>query len=406
MARVAPGVAEQIRSSPGSIVVQVQEASDHEAAAQALEAARPEIDRLALKGARTVERIPSGPFVMVVDRNDGRGRLLGVPAVVAAHLDAAGVGGTVACIDHGGLLTSPVWGLPALGPAVICRLFPPPPEIAEDPPTGIPAPWLDTAAAWLTHDLDPSHALWCEVGLVELSVAAGDLPAFLELQRRHRRSALVVAGRPRPDDTRQVVLAPSDVGWLCGDEQGRPVRAVALCSGPAQSHLALGAGGPGTVDRLPATVREIIEVARSLAAGLAYGFVDVTPSFLRFAGARHALEPFCDEAVFDGFAFQLLGPGHLDRLGGPPPGARPVAAGRIELAVPDLDRWVVEQVAAAAARPATRWSGATACEPVKRLLGPCLDLDGHVLRQERWDRVKRRRLDLEDLAVPEYRFDP
>jgi hypothetical protein len=29
-----------------------------------------------------------------------------------------------------------------------------------------------------------------------------------------------------------------------------------------------------------------------------------------------------------------------------------------------------------------------------------------VLRQERWERVKRRRLDLDDLAVPEYRFDP
>lgn len=404
--RIAADVARRIRRSPASVVLQVQDPSDADAAAAALEAARVEIDRLVLKGTRAVERIPSGPFVTVVDRNDGRDRLLAVPGVVAAHLEAAGVEGTLACIDHGGLLSSPLWGLPTLGPAVIGRLYPPPPEIVEDPPTGLPEAWLPEAAAWLVQGLDAQHPLWCEVGRVEFSLAARDLPAFLEQQRRHRRSVLVVAGRPRPGGGRGAALAPSDVGWLCGDEPGRPVRALALCSSPSQCHLAVGAGGPGTVDRLPRTLRELIDLARRLAGDLAYGFVDVAPSFLRFAGARHPLEPFCDEAVFDGFAFQMLGPGHLDRLGGSPPGARPAAAGRVELALPDLDRWVVDQATAAVTSPAGRWGHDQACEPLKRLLRPCLDVDGHALRQERWDRVQRRRLGFEDLAVPEYHFDP
>jgi hypothetical protein len=260
------------------------------------------------------------------------------------------------------------------------------------------------AATWLTHGLDPQHALWCEVGLVEFSLPAGDLPTFLEQQRRHRRSALVVAGRPRRDGGHEPAPTPMDVGWLCGDGPSRAVRTLALCTSPSQSHLALGAGGPGTTDQLPGIFDGLRALARHLAGDMAYGFVDLSPSFLRFAGARHPLEPFCDEAVFDGFAFQVLGPGHLDRLGGAPPGAQPVGVDRVELSIPDLERWVVEQAAAAAGAPC--WGGDTSCEPVKRLLQPCLELDGRALREERWDRVQRRRLDLEDLAVPEYRFDP
>jgi len=239
------------------------------------------------------------------------------------------------------------------------------------------------------------------VGLVEFSLPAGDVAAVLEQQRRHRRSALVVAARSRPEG----VIEPRDgVGWFGDTEAGWPVRALAICSGPAQSHLALGAGGPGSVGRLPLLFEGLRNLARRLAGDLAYGFVDLSPTFLRFAGASHPLEPFCDEAVFDGFPYQALGPGHLARLGGPPPGACPLSGGRVELSAGDLAAWIGE-VDHGAPEP-LGWRGGTRREPVQRVLGPCLGLDGASLRQERWERVQRRRLDLEDLAVPQYRFDP
>ena len=398
--RIAPDTEARILRSLGRVAIQVQETSDPEAAALALERARPDIGRFALRGTREVERIPSGPFVMVVDRDDGQRRMLEVPEVVAHHLEAAGIDGRVACIDHGGFLTSSLWGLATLGPAVICRLYPPPPEIEEDPPTGPPSHWVGEAATWLVEDLAPDHALWAEVGLVDLGLPAADAAAFLEQQRRHRRSPLVVAADPRPDDA-------ADHHGLCGDGTGsqgddRPVRAVALCSGPLSSHLALGAGGPGAEDDLVSLVEGFTVLARRLASDAAYAFVDVSPTFLRFAGASHPLELFCDEAVFDGYPYQVLGPGHLARLGGPPPGARPVAPGRVELAALDLPAWVAS---GAGIRPASPGNRAVRA-PMRSALAPCIDLDGHTLRQERWDRVKRRRLDLEDLAVPEYRFDP
>lgn len=401
--RISSDVEARIHRSPGRIVLQVQEASDPEAAAAALESARPAIERHALKGTGDVERIPAGPFLTATDRDDGRRRMLAVPGIVAAHLEAAGITGRIACLDQGGLLTSPLWGLPALGPAIIGRLYPPPPAIAEDPPSVVPEGWARHAATWITEGLDADHQLWAEVGLVEFSLAARHAAAFLDQQRRHRRTALVVAGRPRPA-TATAPAVPADVGWLCGDEPGRPVRAAALCSGPVQSHLALGAGGPATAEAVPSIVTGLSELIRRVADGLAYGFVDVAPTFLRLAGAKHAFEPFCDEAVFDGFPYQVLGPGHLDRLGGPPPGAEPIAGGRVELAVPGLHGWLGEEARAIARDPlgARRTAG---CEPVKRLLRPCLDLDGEALRDERWERVQRRRLDLEDLAVPRYSFD-
>jgi len=399
--RIAPDVEARIRRSPGRVVLQVQGSSDPERAAAALDRARPDLNQLAHKGTREVERIPSGPFVMVVDREDGRKRLLAVPRVAAGHLEAAGVDGTLACIEHGGFLTSPLWGLPTLGPAMSCRLYPPPPEMAEDPPTGIPEGWLDETAAWVTEGLEADHALWAEVGLVEFSLPARDLPPFLEQQQRHRRRALVVAAGSRPEG---LTDPADDVRWFCGDDQGRPLRALALSSGPLQSHLALGAGGPGAAPHLPAIFDGFTSLARRLAADLAYGFVELAPTFLRFTGASHPLEPYCDEAVFDGFPYQALGPGHLARLGGPPPGARPLEGGRIELAVGHLSEWISEAEGGATAR--LGWRGGTQRDPALRLLRPCLDLDGANLRQERWERVQRRRLGLEGLAVPQYRFDP
>jgi hypothetical protein len=54
------------------------------------------------------------------------------------------------------------------------------------------------------------------------------------------------------------------------------------------------------------------------------------------------VDEFCDEIVLDAFPYQVLGPGHLARLGGVPAGARAVAAGRVELAVGEPASWLID----------------------------------------------------------------
>lgn len=47
----------------------------------------------------------------------------------------------------------------------------------------------------------------------------------------------------------------------------------------------------------------------------------------------------CDEIVLDGYWHQLLGPGHLARLGGPPEGSVPIGNGWASLTVGEPEVW-------------------------------------------------------------------
>jgi hypothetical protein len=48
--------------------------------------------------------------------------------------------------------------------------------------------------------------------------------------------------------------------------------------------------------------------------------------------------------------YQILSPGHLDRLGGAPPGAVPLRDGRVELTVGEPEQWLPGHPDAAAIR--------------------------------------------------------
>jgi hypothetical protein len=56
----------------------------------------------------------------------------------------------------------------------------------------------------------------------------------------------------------------------------------------------------------------------------------------RRPGAEHVPDLLVPEAMW----FQVLSPGHLERLGGPPPGAEPLADGRIGLTVGEPEQWL------------------------------------------------------------------
>lgn len=106
----------------------------------------------------------------------------------------------------------------------------------------------------------------------------------------------------------------------------------------------------------------MIEFARSFAGEVAYAFAAVEVDFGRFVYEQYVpdwavegdgaspmsssfMEMLLDEIVLDGFPYQILGPGHLRRLGGMPAGARALEQGRFEVSVGNPEDWLLEQSA-------------------------------------------------------------
>ena len=127
-------------------------------------------------------------------------------------------------------------------------------------------------------------------------------------------------------------------------------------------------------------IDEFKELGRRASAGLAYACLDFgswnfprQSSWSWFSqGGEHAeiLEPLYDEFVPDGYHWQILGPGHVRRLGRVPAGAANLPDDRIELTLGEPVDWLNE----------TRAAG-------RGLLAPCLFTDSYAstLRTARWE---------------------
>jgi hypothetical protein len=57
-------------------------------------------------------------------------------------------------------------------------------------------------------------------------------------------------------------------------------------------------------------------------------------------GPRPAVEQLCDILVPDALWYQILSAGHLEPLGGPPPGSVDLPDGRVELAIGEPEQWL------------------------------------------------------------------
>ncbi|HSH60172.1 MAG TPA: hypothetical protein VK988_11130, partial [Acidimicrobiales bacterium] len=142
--KVARGVLSRIRSYPDNIVIQVQGASDPEAAAAALARAGKEIanldagwrsapnlgptDRNNPQYVSPVLPTGTGPFIQVDGGHVPYQTLRAIPDIVVRHLVEAGVAeATVASPKEGGPLTEMFASGRGPSPAVVLRLFPPPP---------------------------------------------------------------------------------------------------------------------------------------------------------------------------------------------------------------------------------------------------------------------------------------
>jgi hypothetical protein len=304
--RVAPGAANLICDHADGFVLQVTEASDLDAAVAALAQARLEIAALAGEvrhehDAPVISNAvlgPNGPLLRVARLGVSDDSLVGIPDLVARHLEAAGVAeATVTCPEPGGRLDR----LDTCPNAVILRLFP----VPQGEAGVLPASWLDIACEWVLGDLAPGDTVPLRLLAVEFDVKVADAPAVVHQASSGRAWCDVVNGNL--------------------DER---IRTASITFGRAP-HVALAAGGPACDSQaLLARFELLAEVARELAGEVTYACLDVETTFEGVglglpntgwrdqggASPNHVAGRLSDQLVPDVFPLQILGPRHLERL--------------------------------------------------------------------------------------------
>ena len=318
--KVAAGLRTAIRRSPGSILVQIQRATDPGLAAAALARARDDIAQLdggwqSSPGLRPGDRngptylspvvdAPSGALLYVDGGHTPSDLLETIPEIITARLEQAGVRDALVSSPAS---QGPLSDLDLLPRAVVLYLYPPPLVDGRGRPRAIvPDRWLDEVWSWLTATARDGQVL-AEV-IAQFTLDASEGASAFQLARR-ARAGTFVAG---------------DVTARVRGVHGRFI---------GSECLALAAGGPASTDEeLLTELAGLIQQARSLAADVAYAFIAVEPCFALFSALDCGTEWYrtggappqsvrdgADEIVLDGFHYQLLGPRHVDRVGAASP---------------------------------------------------------------------------------------
>jgi hypothetical protein len=275
----------------------------------------------------SVVNAPGGPLVLVENLAADAEVLAAIPDVIVRRLEKAGLEyATVEVPLRGGKLDV----LDTTAHAVVLRLFPRPRGRA----TALPPDWLDIAGEWVTGDLSDDEIVRLRVLGVEFDVPASEVSAVVHECGLAKAWCDAVNG---PLDDR-VRIASVTFGRL--------------------PHLALAAGGPG-VDHagLVARFRLLQEIARELAADVAYGCIDFEPTF---EGLALGLSPagwqtqggappnviareLIDTHVPDAFPYQVLGPGHVASLGEIGFAYEALGDGRIEITLDEPESWLPDR---------------------------------------------------------------
>lgn len=342
--RIGPEVERRIREEGDDFVIQIQGAREHEAAIEAMRRAMVDISNLdggwqSAHGLRPEDRngpalvtevMPagSGPFILI-DCGDMPAALCQtIPELVVARLREQGVDDAVVATPERHEPTAVSLREPWR--AIVLRLFPPPlphPEHAD-----IPDAWLARACRWVVGDLPPEHELRGDVGGMEFPLRAADALTFLLRCRAERNMVASVAT----------------------EADGRVRACWAGFRGLVPSLALGGGGGRAGESELLQTFERLRDVARSFAPELAQAVIGVEPGFMFDSGCNEewyrehggasdlAIEPLCDRYLFDAFAYQVLGPGHIEQLGGVPPGAVALPGRRVELLIGEPAAWMLD----------------------------------------------------------------
>ncbi|MFC0028706.1 hypothetical protein ACFFMM_04110 [Micromonospora chaiyaphumensis] len=262
-------------------------------------------------------------------------QVLAVPDLLLAELRRAGVGDAEVGVAHPGDLDN----RPGLTPAVRAYLRGPVAAPFGDVPAGPPVALLDLAAGWVAR-----HS----VGRLSLVVFGVETALPAETAPGVARSALATAGQ-----TTTVSLVAD----------GAPVAAATV--GTAMRDAAPAAAltlAPAT----PESMRELRELLRAHADTVIWAGVAAEPDARRLLdhGWAARAEPgqaqppdvamLADLLVPEPMWYQVLSAGHLERLGGPPPGALPLPGGRVELTVGGPEQWLPGHPDATAVRRRAR----------------------------------------------------
>jgi hypothetical protein len=331
---IAPDTRPRILDNPGGFVLQVQRATDQQAAVQALVAAvsdiyalHDELDDDERRGPQMVSEVvqcPTGPYVYIDAPGVDEELLHRYPELVAHRLADAGQPQAVVTVPEPTERLEQLANSPL---AVLLVGFTMPGSAAE---TTLPRSWIERATAWLQHDSPEQATMW-GIGpwVVEFSVSAAAAAGLLLDFNRTATSCVLVGG-----------------------EEGT-VRSVRLEFLP-RPWLVLATAGPALDDPARAAAAEALrEQARELAPAAAYAGIAMAPTLA--AGIGGPGPPFqapnryvdaesfarvADELALDAFWHQVLSPGHLQRLDRPPPGAAPLAGGRMELTLGEARTWL------------------------------------------------------------------
>lgn len=323
---VAPGAGEVAGDSADRFVVVVTGADDGAAAVAGLGAAAQRIRELGADVVSPVVLSPDGPLVRVGGLRVEPDGAEAVPDVVAAELHAAGVGDATVEVREP---TGPLDRLDATARAAVLRAFPAPAGAHGV----LPAAWLEVAAEWVLGGLSARERVSLRLLGAPFSVRAADAPAVLHAATAARTWCDLVQG----------------------DLSDR-IRTASLTFGSAP-HLALAAGGPRCdIPALLARFDLLCDVARDL-GDAAYTCVDLEDAFDQLGdgvpgtgwptdgGARpnDVAGRAVDVVVPDVHPFQVLGPGHVERLGRRRRRlGQPLPDGRLEVALGDPADWLPE----------------------------------------------------------------
>jgi hypothetical protein len=277
--------------------------------------------------------LPDGPVLIVDLGATPTQRLRGLPDLIIRRLAEAGVAD--ADIVRAAVATPRYLPLRDLRPAAraVLRgpLAAPHGSGPADPPLGL----LEAAAEWLPAEHRPGARLTGLAGSVEIDLSLTDVTAVMGDVVSAGATAIVVS-------TDGAAASAAVVG-------ARPGKAGAAARTSAGGDAAEGA----------AALRRQREVLRRHAPRVVWAGATVEPDasdllFLAWRDrdehpprqpggsdpARPAVEWLADVLVPDAMWCQVLSSGHVERLGGPPPGAVEVAADRYELTLGEPEQWL------------------------------------------------------------------